>query len=206
MQHFLFSSPLGGQSVAEPEGSKEKVRVCPQTEGNFYHDPLSVQMQNITETLCPRFHEGKLILQEIIQSLTPSRHCKKMTQALAEQAVEVTSHISRLLDGAEETPQLHHNMFQLEQYGDFFLLSTAHSPDGKARTLRDISLFVQSETKQNVLFRMLFAKSLHLRSLSLDRRLIGLLKPFEVFTVASIFPRTWSYSLFFSKVLRRLLY
>jgi len=90
-------------------------------------------MQNITETLCPRFHEGKLILQEIIQSLTPGRHCKQMTQALAEQAVEVTSQISSLVDGAEETPQLCHNMFQLEQYGDFVLLSAAHSPDGEAQ-------------------------------------------------------------------------
>jgi hypothetical protein len=93
----------------------------------------SVQMQNITETLCPRFYEGKLILQEIIHSLTPGRHSKQMTQALAERAVEVTSQISRLLDGAEETPQLRYNMLQLEQYSDFFLLSTAHSPDGKAQ-------------------------------------------------------------------------
>jgi hypothetical protein len=37
-----------------------------------------------------------------------------MTQALAEQAVEVTSNISRLLDGAEETPQLLDNISQLE--------------------------------------------------------------------------------------------
>jgi len=74
-------------------------------------------MKNITETLCPQFCEGGLILQEIIQSLTPGRHCKQMTQTLAEQAVEVTSHISRLLDGAEETPELRYNMLQLEQYG-----------------------------------------------------------------------------------------
>jgi len=90
-------------------------------------------MQNITETLCPRFCEGKLILQEIIQSLTPGRHCKQMTQALAERAVEVTSCISPLLDGAEEIPQLRCNMFQLEQYGHFFLHSAAHSPDSKVQ-------------------------------------------------------------------------
>jgi len=53
-----------------------------------------------------------------------------MTQALAERAVEVTSKISRLLDGAEETPQLINNISQLEWYGDF-LLSVARSPDGK---------------------------------------------------------------------------
>jgi len=90
-------------------------------------------MENITETLCPQFCEAKLILQEIIQSLTPGRHYKQMTQALAERAVEVTSHISPMLDGAEETPQLRCNMFELEQYGDFFLLSAAHSPDGKVQ-------------------------------------------------------------------------
>ena len=90
-------------------------------------------MQNITETFCPRFYEGRLILQEIIQSLTPGRHCKQVTQALAERAVEVSSLISRSLDGAEETPELRYNMFQLEQYGDFFLLSTALSPDGRAQ-------------------------------------------------------------------------
>ena len=90
-------------------------------------------MQNITETLCPQFCEGKSILQEIIQSLTPGRHCKQMTQALAERAVEVTSQISPFLDGTEETPQLRCNMFQLEQYGDFLLLSAAHSPDGKVQ-------------------------------------------------------------------------
>ena len=94
---------------------------------------LSIQMQNITETLCPRLCEGKLILQEIIQSLTPGRHCKQMTQALAERAVEITIHISCLLDGVEETAQLRYNMFQLEQYGDSFLLSAAHSPDSKAQ-------------------------------------------------------------------------
>ena len=40
-----------------------------------------------------------------------------MTHALAERAVEVTSNISHLLDGAEETPQLLDNIFHLEQYG-----------------------------------------------------------------------------------------
>ena len=58
-----------------------------------------------------------MILQEIIWSLTPGRCCKEMTQALAERAVEVTSNISHLLEGAEETPQLLDNIFQLEQYG-----------------------------------------------------------------------------------------
>jgi hypothetical protein len=90
-------------------------------------------MENITKALCPTFPEGKLILQEIIQSLTPDRHCKQMTQALAERAVEVTSHISSLVDGAKETPQLRYNMIQLEQYGDFVLLSATHRPNGKAQ-------------------------------------------------------------------------
>ena len=90
-------------------------------------------MQNITKTLCPRLCEGELILQEMIQSLTPDRHCKQMTQALAERAVEVTSHISSLVVRAEETPELRDNMFQLEQYGDFFLLSAAHRSNGKTQ-------------------------------------------------------------------------
>jgi len=57
----------------------------------------------------------------------------------------------------------------------------------RPRTLRDINLFVQSETQQNALFRVLFAKNLHLRNLSLDKRLSGLLKQFEVVITASIF-------------------
>ena len=88
-------------------------------------------MQTIVETLCPRLREGKVILQEIIWSLTPGRYYKKMTQALAERAVEVTNNISHLLEGAdsaEETSQLLDDIFQLEQYG-FLLLSGFHSPD-----------------------------------------------------------------------------
>lgn len=54
-----------------------------------------------------------------------------MTQTLAEKAVEVTSKISRLLDGAEETSQLLNNISQLEWYGDFLLPSVAFSPHGK---------------------------------------------------------------------------
>ena len=61
-----------------------------------------------------------MILQEIIWALTPGRHYKEMTQALAERAVEVTSNISHLLE-EEEMPQLLDNIFQLEQYG-FLLL------------------------------------------------------------------------------------
>ena len=53
-----------------------------------------------------------------------------MTHALAERAVEVTSNISHLLEGAEETPQLIDNIFQLEQYG-FLLPSKFHNPDSK---------------------------------------------------------------------------
>jgi len=53
-----------------------------------------------------------------------------MTQALAEKAVEVTSKISRFLDGAEETPELLNKISQLEWYGDFLLPSVAYSPDG----------------------------------------------------------------------------
>ena len=71
-----------------------------------------------------------MILQEIIWSLTPGRCCKKMTLALAEQAVEVTSNVSHMLEGAEETPQILDNILQLEQYG-ILLLSGFHSPDGK---------------------------------------------------------------------------
>ena len=60
-----------------------------------------------------------------VQSDTPRDHMvshsrsplQKMTQALAERAVEVTSNFSYFLEGAEETPQLLDNIFQLEQYG-----------------------------------------------------------------------------------------
>ena len=52
-----------------------------------------------------------------------------MTEALAERAVEVTSNISHLLKGAEETPQLLDNIFLLEQYG-FLLPFGFHSSDG----------------------------------------------------------------------------
>ena len=62
-----------------------------------------------------------------------------MTQALAEKAVEVTSKISRLLDEAEETPQLLYNISQLEWYGDFLLPSAVHSPDDKVLGLCVIS-------------------------------------------------------------------
>jgi hypothetical protein len=44
-------------------------------------------------------------------------------------------------------------------------------------------MFVQSETQRNALFRMLFAKRVHLHYISLEKRLIGLLKAFEVFTI-----------------------
>ena len=54
-----------------------------------------------------------------------------MTQALAERAVEVTSDISHLLEGAKETPQLLDNISQLERC-DFLLPSGFHSPDSKA--------------------------------------------------------------------------
>ena len=53
-----------------------------------------------------------------------------MTHALAERAVEVTSNISHLLEGAEETPQLLNNIFQLERYG-FLLPSEFQSSDSK---------------------------------------------------------------------------
>ena len=67
-----------------------------------------------------------MILQKIIRSLTPGRCYKKITRALAERAVEVTSNISDLLpaEGAEETPQLLDNIFQLEQYGFLLLLDS----------------------------------------------------------------------------------
>jgi hypothetical protein len=51
-----------------------------------------------------------------------------MTRALAERAVEVTSNISHLLEGTEETSHLLDDIFRLEQY-DFFLPSGFHSPD-----------------------------------------------------------------------------
>ena len=103
-----------------------------------------------------------------------------MTQALAERAVEVTSNISHFLEGAEETPQLLDNIFQLEQYG-ILLPSGFHSPDSKVlRTLRDIYVFVKLETQRNRLLRILFAKRLRVRYFSLDRQLRGILKPFEV--------------------------
>jgi hypothetical protein len=53
-----------------------------------------------------------------------------MTQALAERAVEVTSNISHLVEGAEETSQLLNDIFQLEQYG-FLLPSGIPSLDDK---------------------------------------------------------------------------
>ncbi|KIM44038.1 hypothetical protein M413DRAFT_373739 [Hebeloma cylindrosporum] len=142
MQHLLLSNALGGKGVSEP--FKEKLRI-----------------QNIVETICPRLCQAKMILREIIGSLTPGRCCKKMTQALAERAVEVTSNISHSLEGVEETPQLLENIFQLEE------------------TLRAIYVFVQSETQRNLFLRMLFAKYLRARYFSLDRQLEGLLKPFK---------------------------
>ena len=103
-----------------------------------------------------------------------------MTQALTERAVEVTSNVSYLLEGVEETPQLLDNIFQIEQYG-FLLPSEFHNSDSKfLRTLRDIHLFVGSETQQNLFLRILFAKNLRLRYFSLDKQLRELLKLFEV--------------------------
>ena len=103
-----------------------------------------------------------------------------MTQALAERAVEVTSNVSYLPEGAEETPQLIDNIFHLEQYG-FLLLSEFHNTESKVpRTLRDIQVFAQSETQRNLLLRILFAKNLRVRYFSLDKQLRELLKPFEV--------------------------
>ena len=61
-----------------------------------------------------------------------------MTQALAERAVEVTSDISHLLEGAKETPQLLENILQLERY-DFLPPSGFHSPNGKVLGLYVIS-------------------------------------------------------------------
>ena len=106
------------------EPSREKLRVCKERE---FHELIMTfcQIQNIVETLRPQLCECKVILQEIIWSLTPDRCCKNMTQALAERAVEVTSNVSYLLEGAEETPQLLDNIFQLEQY-DFLLPSEFH--------------------------------------------------------------------------------
>ena len=69
-----------------------------------------------------------MILQEIIWSLTPARCYKEITHALAERAVEVTSNISHLVEGAEETPQLLDNIFRLEQYG-FLLPARFHGSD-----------------------------------------------------------------------------
>ena len=53
-----------------------------------------------------------------------------MTQAIAERAVEVTSNISNLLEGAEETPLLLDYISQLEQYV-FLLPSEFHNLDSK---------------------------------------------------------------------------
>ena len=72
------------------------------------------------------------------QSDTPRDHMVAHTRSLlqrndtsfAERAVEVTSNISHLLEGAEETPQLLDNIFQLEQYG-FLLPFGFHRPGGK---------------------------------------------------------------------------
>ena len=103
-----------------------------------------------------------------------------MTQALAERAVEVTRNVSYLLEGAEETPQLLDNIFQLEQYG-FSLSFEFQNPDSKVpRTLRDIYVFTQSETQRNLLLRILFAKDLRVHYISLDMQLRGLVKQFEV--------------------------
>ena len=52
-----------------------------------------------------------------------------MTQDLAERAAEVTGEISRLLEQAEETPQLLDNILQLERYGDCLLSSAARRSD-----------------------------------------------------------------------------
>ena len=104
-----------------------------------------------------------------------------MTQALAERAVEVTSNVSYLLEGAEETPLLLDNISQLEQYG--FLpafripaILTVSVP----RILRDIYVFAKSETQRNLLLRILFAKTLRVRYFSLDMQLRGLTKQFKV--------------------------
>ena len=83
------------------------------------------------------------------QSDTPRDHMvshtgrcfKEMTQALAEQAVEVTSDISHLLEGAKETPQLLDNISQLERC-DILLPSRFHSPDSKVLGLCVISTFL----------------------------------------------------------------
>jgi hypothetical protein len=64
-----------------------------------------------------------------------------MTQALAERAVEVTSDISQLLEGAKETPQLLDGILQLERY-DFLLPSGFHSPDSKVLGLCVISTYL----------------------------------------------------------------
>ena len=125
-----------------------------------------------------------------------------MTQALAEQAVEVASNISHLLEGAEETSQLLHDISQLERFG-FFLHSGFQSSHGKARTLRDICEFVRSETQQNPL---LSAKDLCVRYLSLDGQLKGLLKPFEVLHQCVRSLLSCSDRVLFSKPLRNLLY
>ena len=86
--------------------------------------------------------------------------------------------ISHLLNGAEEASQLLNNISQLEQY-DFLLHSGFHSSDGKARILRDIYMFVKSETQQNP---SLSAKELCVRYFADDKQLPvrGLVKPFEV--------------------------
>ena len=84
--------------------------------------------------------------------------------------------ISHLLEGAEEAFQLLDNISQLEQYG-FLLPLGFYSSDGKARTLRVIYVFVQSEAEQNPL---LSAKDLCVRYFARDRQLRGLVKPFEV--------------------------
>ena len=161
-------------------------------------------MQNITETICPQLCEGKLILQEIIQSLKPGRHCKQMTQALAQRAVEVTSHISPFLDGAEET-QLCCNMLQLEQYSDF-LLSTAHSSDGKAQDPPGYQLVrpIRNPTER-VISHAVCKKPPS--SQSFPRQAVERASQTVRGTHHCInFSCAWSYSVFFSKLSRRPLY
>ena len=91
--------------------------------------------------------------------------------------------ISHLLEGAEEASQLLNNISKLEQY-DLLLHSGFHSSDGKARTLRDIYVFVKSEIKQNPL---LSAKELCVHYFAHDKQLRGLVKkPFPLSGISTI--------------------
>ena len=73
------------------------------------------QLQTDVEGICPRLDAARFILLSTMNALTPSRYCKNLAQITVEEAVKITSQISKVVETTEESLQLSQNISQLEE-------------------------------------------------------------------------------------------